>query len=276
MISTVPNMFKILTNKVYPPYNTMVFEEYFMNHFKEEVERIYLPIMWTSFYIKRKYGTADMQDLQTWLDGLDRSKKYFTVLQYDDGILQNIDGLDLLIFGAGGGGKRIISENNLGIPIPLICQSSPVVSKDKDILCSFVGTIKNHRLRRKVSALFVDEFVIKDTATYNVFIDTMERSIFSLCPRGYGATSFRICESLQHGSIPVYIYDKPWIPFADEFNFSDIGILIHESEIGEISRIINNKVPEEIEQYQINGKQIYDTYFTFEGCTKTIIRKLKI
>ena len=33
----------------------------------------------------------------------------------------------------------------------------------------------------------------------------MRDSLFSLCPRGYGPTSFRLYESIQLGSIPVYI-----------------------------------------------------------------------
>jgi len=273
----IPDIFKPRTTKVYPPYNKMVFEEYFMNYFlanKKEVERIYLPIMWTNFYIKKKYGTLVMRDLQNWLNKLNRGKKYFTVLQYDDGILQDLTGLDILIFGAGGGGKRTIAEKNLGIPIPLICQPSLVSVRKKDILCSFVGTIKNHRIRRKINDLFGETFVIKDNTSYGVFIDIMERSIFSLCPRGYGATSFRICESLQHGSIPIYVYNNPWIPFTDKFDFDNIGIAVHEFEIPDLAEIVESKTETDIQRYLVNGEKIYDKYFTYEGCAKEIINML--
>jgi len=102
----------------------------------------------------------------------------------------------------------------------------------------------------------------------------MEKSIFSLCPRGYGSTSFRICESLQHGSIPIYVYDKSWIPWQDKFDFNDIGILIYEDNIKDIKNIIENKTEQEINNYKINGQKIYDDYFSFKGCTKNIIKKI--
>ena len=51
------------------------------------------------------------------------------------------------------------------------------------------------------------------------FLDILTRSAFALCPRGYGKTSFRICESLEVGVIPVYIYDDPWIPFGHKLDF---------------------------------------------------------
>lgn len=277
MIQEVPNIFQTQTNHEYPPFNKIVFEEWFMSNFlthSKDTERVYLPVMWTSFYISRKYGTAVMSDLQQFLDSLDRSKKYFTILQYDDGILQDLKDLDILIFGAGGGGKNTKSVKNLGYPIPLLCQPGPRVIKDKDTLCSFAGTIKNHPIRRKLNDLYNKKFTIRENIGYKEFINLMERSVFSLCPRGYGATSFRICESLQHGSIPIYVYDRPWIPWFDEFNFSEIGILISEEEIPNIAKIIQSISDEEIEQYIKNGKVIYKEYFTFEGCAKHILNLL--
>ena len=279
MIQKVPNIFQTRTNHEYPPYNKMVFEEYFMNWFIEnkiESKRVYLPIMWTNFYISRKYGTVGMCDLQMCLDTLDRSKKYFTVIQYDDGILQDLKDLDIQIFGAGGGGKRTVSERNLGQPSPLLCQPNPFIDKKKErnLICSFAGTIKNHPIRQQIKNLYFNKFLVLDSVGYSQYIDIMERSVFSLCPRGYGATSFRICESLQHGSIPIYVYDKPWIPFEDDFDFNKIGILISEKQIPDILDIIKSKTKEEIAEYVENGKAIYEQYFTFEGCTKKIIEKL--
>ena len=118
-IEKVPVAFQVLTNHEYPPNNKMIFEEYFMNYFTEnnvDTEYTYLPILWTNFYIGRNYGNSDMSDLQGYLDGLDRGKKYFTVIQYDDGVLQNIDDLDIFIFGSGGGGRKVVPYKNLGYP----------------------------------------------------------------------------------------------------------------------------------------------------------------
>ena len=276
----VPKIFQVETNHEYPPYNKMVFEEYFMNYYMDnniETERIYLPIMWTNFYINRKYASLSMQDLQDFLDKLDTTKKYFTVILWDDGILQNVDHLDIKIFGGGGGGKNTKSIFNLGYPIPLLCSPSPCIDvhRKKDLLYSFVGTIKEmYPIRTKLKKLYSNKFPIKDRTSYGNFIDIMERSVFSLCPRGYGATSFRICEALQHGSIPVYIYDRPWIPWEGEFDFNQIGILLPESEICNVFNILSRKSKRNISDYLRKGKHIYNKYSTFEGASKQIIKKL--
>ena len=281
MIEQVPNIFQILTNVEYPPHNKMIFEEYFMNYYSRwdysEKERIYLPILWTNYYISRNYGCFDMSHLQKYLDGLDRSKKYFTVIQYDDGILQNIDDLDILIFGAGGGGEKTISEKNLGYPIPLICLPTPDVRKnrERDMLCSFIGKFTNkYKIRLLLRQLYGNKILVEGVLGYKTFVDVMERSVFSLCPRGYGATSFRICEALQHGSIPVYVYDKPWIPWKDEFDFNEIGILISKKEIPNLLNIVKRKTKDDIKRYVENGERIYEEYFSFEGCAQKIINKI--
>lgn len=283
MIENVPNEFKVLTNHEYPPYNRTIFEEFFMYNYgfkTVDLEYTYLPVLWTNLYISRNYSNGDMSDLQKYLDSLDRSKKYFTIIQYDDGLLENIEDLNIKVFGAGGGGYKSdlmkLSEKNLGYPIPLICNPNPYIirGRERDILCSFVGSFNTHPIRQKIRDLYEKQFVLKDKTDYKVFADMMERSIFSLCPRGYGATSFRICEALQYGSIPVYIYDKPWFPWKDEFDFNDIGISIPESEIPDILNILQSKTEDEIYQYVESGREIYREYFTYNGCAEKIISKL--
>lgn len=278
----IQNIFQIRTNHEYPLHNKIVFEEFFLNYFIEnniDTECIYLPILWTNFYISRNYGNSNMDDLQVCLDNLNRNKKYFTVIQYDDGILQNINDLDITVFGSGGGGNKVLPKKNLGYPIPLICQPNPNINKnrDRDILCSFVGVIKGrHLIREKIKSLYEDikGFFISESLGYDKFKDVLERSKFSLCPRGYGATSFRICEALQHGSIPIYIYDKDWTPWYDEFNFDDIGIKLPHDMLDSIQSIIYNKTDEEVAKYVENGKKIYKEFFDFNGCANKIVDKL--
>ena len=55
--------------------------------------------------------------------------------------------------------------------------------------------------------IVTDSFMI-GPENQQAFRDITLRSIFTLSPRGNGASSFRIFEALEHQSIPVYIYDE--------------------------------------------------------------------
>ena len=74
-----------------------------------------------------------MSDLQLYLDSLDKDKEYFTVVQWDDGILHNTKNLDLYSFASGGMGDYAY---------PLNCTPRPdtvSIKPKRELLCSFVG-----------------------------------------------------------------------------------------------------------------------------------------
>lgn len=66
-------------------------------------ERMYLPIQWSAYYAKNKNG----RDRITWghlqyvLDNLDKSKKYFTIVEWPEGIVNYFNGADIKVFGTG-------------------------------------------------------------------------------------------------------------------------------------------------------------------------------
>ena len=76
------------------------------------------------------------------------------------------------------------------------------------------------------------------------------------------------------GSIPVYIYDDPWIPFNDLVDFEEYGILIPENEIDNIDNILKNIPKEKLIILQNKGREVYRDYFTYEGCFNKILQKL--
>lgn len=270
-VVTTPEKFITKTNHTYPPGNDVIFEEYFYENFIKSninTDRIYLPILWTNLYISRNYATQDMSDLQQFLDELPRDKKYFTIIQWDDGIKNDLKDLDIEIFGSGGVGSY---------PIPLINKPHTKIERNKDIFASFVGVINGrHIIREKLKEVLMNKngYYISESSGFWSFKEVMEKSIFSLCPRGYGKTSFRINESLNLGSIPVYIYDDPWIPFNDLINFEDYGVLISESELYNIDNILKSFTDEDIKNKLEYGKKIYEKYFTYKGCYDQILKKL--
>ena len=263
----------------YPKGNKIIFEQYFYNKFVEsqtETDRIYLPIFWTPFYIQKEYGKGDISSIQNFLNSLDHRKKYYTIVQYDDNILNDLTNIDILIFCQGGHGKY----RSKSYPIPLNCQiqSTGRTNLNRDIFASFVGGIAGrHHIREKMQKSLINknDYFISESLGYDHFLNTMSRSTFSLCPRGYGQTSFRICESLFCGSIPVYIYDDPLIPFQDQFDFHDIGILIDQEDIKQITDILESKTQKDIDRYLVNGQKIYADYFSYSGCYNQILNILE-
>lgn len=119
MIARVPADFRPTIRVEYPPDNRQIFEEWFFHNVHEiPGDRVYLPVFWCSFQVNNDYGKGrKMAELQAFVDGLDRSKKYFTITQYDDGPLVDFKDLDIQVFGSGGG--------RIDVPIPLVCMPHP-------------------------------------------------------------------------------------------------------------------------------------------------------
>jgi len=97
----------------------------------------------------------------------------------------------------------------------------------KDILFSFVGSYKSHDIRVQMrdrvfgdNVVYRNEFhganLFADMSKEEVeYKDKLERSRFSLCPRGSAPSSIRFWESLSAGAIPVLISDYWNLPVWD-------------------------------------------------------------
>lgn len=265
----VPTIFQERIRAEHPPGNKPIFEEWFFDNRIESTahDRHYLAVFFTSFYVNNNYGNDPVtkQKLQTYIDSLDKSQKYYVILQYDDSILNDISGLDIKVFGSGGG--------RIDFPIPLICQPHPYTfTSNRDVFASFSGSMTHPvrkeimRLSPRVFNLFRKPLQIKD------YCAQMARSVFALAPRGYGQSSFRICEALQFGSIPVYISDHWIVPGNIDFN--EYGVLVHNDEVRNLERILKSITPEQIRIKQEAGRDIYKKLYTFEGCRQLILDNL--
>lgn len=261
MTQEIPKQFQPQQKSSYPSYCTdMMIEQYVHQNYKGEHERIYLPIYWTNYYVNNTYGNGDIKPLYYFLDSLDKSKKYFSVVQYDDGILEKPDDLDLLIFSSG---------NSQGIPIPLLpshyLEYDETEGKLYDV--SFIGSKTTHPIRQKMIDVLrpwvFDNFVPQH------YYQRLYDSWYSLCPRGYGATSFRLYEALACRSIPIYISDEHILPYAEKIHWHKIAIIIHSSDIA-----LTRQIMAEFEtdwEYFDSIKHM----FTMEGTLKYIESCLK-
>jgi hypothetical protein len=256
---TVPAKFRPIANYVHPPYcNKEMIEQYFFNHFSGyHGDRVYLPIFWTNYYVMNGYEKGDHSELHKYLDSLDKNKKYFTVVQYDDGVLWKPADLDLLTFAAGGIGD---------IPIPLLPSHMPFpytngCKVEKSIGVSFIGGI-THPIRSKL--MKIPGVTYGNGMNPQMYLDTIAKSAFTLAPRGYGKTSFRLYEALALKSVPVYVSDEFWLPYKKEIQWEKFTIGIKEDEIHLMTDAIKSFTPDW--EYYESIKH----YFTMEGITKYI------
>lgn len=248
----------------YPHGNDVIFEQWLINNCDHPD---YLPINWCGFFVNNNYGKAriPMQNLQRFVNGLDKKKHWFSVTQYDLGILTDISNLNIKVFGSGGG--------RIDFPIPLICKPHGKRDLQKGFLANFVGSI-THPIRRKLidSLSETDYYLSTNHHTIDDFCDVLAGSLFTLCPRGFGLTSFRICEALEQGSIPVYISDEFIIPGHKDFN--EYGVLVHSDQINEIDDILKSISEDQIISKQEAGKRIYEEMYSYSGCRQLILDNL--
>ena len=73
----------------------------------------------------------------------------------------------------------------------------------------------------------------------NNFLHVMSASKFSLCPRGYGTTSFRLYESFQLGTVPVYVSDDHALPWSDELDWEEFCVIIDDDHIHDTYNILS-------------------------------------
>jgi hypothetical protein len=272
-------------NKLQPPphsyagYDGPWIENWFYSYWQrnqkklaeeKRVNRIYVPIFWTDYYVR--YGLQKKHsEIQNFVKrNIKPDKKYFTIVQNDDGILEEVP-KNVLIFSAGGKGD---------IPIPLIKGDPRPVERKRDIRASFMGPLEGpHNLTGVKSKMYS---MLKDKkgfyfgrGTMSEFIDITSRSVFTLCPRGYGRSSFRLYEAMALGSIPIYIWDDmEWLPYKDILNWDEFSISINVKDISSLPAIIDAHTPEIVKRKQEKIKELHDQYFTYEATCRQIISML--
>lgn len=270
----------------YPPYHVGPYlEEYFYSFYLKNKNRFdklnitLIPIFWTNLYLNGVSSNL----IQQYIDLLPKNKKYFTVCQFDDGI-QEVLPEGTVNFVAGG--------NKPGIPIPLICSSLPsayIKPQNKDIFCSFVGTVLNNNkyvCRLKLYEHFQNDsdfYFTKPREWSNIvhqdqlkeFTETTQRSIFTLCPRGYGLQSFRLYEALQLNSIPVFVYDKEFLPFKNFIDWHSFCVLVKMDQIPKLKEILLQITPEKQQAMLAVGRKMYNEYFSLTGMCEGIYREIE-
>jgi len=255
------------------------FYDYWMNRENKENSLIYLPIFWTCYY-KFDSDSLGHEELKKFMmNNLDPDKKYFTVLQGSDGFLGDIP-YNILTFASG-------TRVDRGITIPLVSPytdkyRSNILNTNRDIFCSFIGIIVgtndwNGIKSDMVERLEEDNKYYFRTLYYEETVEIMKRSVFTLCPRGFGPTSYRLYEAIAFGSIPIYIWGEyNLLPYQNELNWDDFSVIVHYSDMDKIKDIIENMSVDEINRKREKLIELYDNYFSMDAVCRYICKEVII
>ena len=187
----------------------------------------------------------------------------------------------------------VVSAAGYGhVPIPHILRElkfldgsviKPMVKRD--LLVSFFG---NHRTDRHRLRSRMEETVKKEAKTLGVKVDMHENSReesdvwqriaanskVSLCPRGWGRTSYHLYEILHLGLIPIHVYyDMPWLPYPDLYH--KIGFSTDLDGLPKLLKKINDMDLQELERMEERIRSLKATHFTHEGVLNQISRFMK-
>jgi hypothetical protein len=240
---------------------------------------------------------GSFDDLYNWLDTLDKSKKYFTIVQNDCGVFVRNFELKILVFSAGGGGlniknndtvkecvynglrRSIFSGNTGDYDLPLMClpllqTENDQPNQSRDIFCSFIGRYDTHWCRIKMAEKLMNNkgyVFFESTKNIEDYKSILNRSIFTLAPRGFGYTSFRLFEAILSGSIPVYIWEEKYVlPFNDVIDWSKIAIKININDVDNLDNILKSVNIEEMQENIKNARK----YFNYEYMAEYIKQHL--
>lgn len=277
----------------YPPHHTGDhLEEFFVKKWMEtsgdlyDMSRCLIPIHWTAVYNHRVreglgQGTPNgvlRDELKSYLRSLDPSQKYFVVCTHDDAPAEDLPP-DTLVFSAGGNSSR------LDVSIPLTCGPHDGPGDYlRTIPMSFVGSMTHpirHAMGRSLqgkhgvflSAAEWTPEVPVDRA--DLFKQVTQRSIFSLCPRGYGATSYRLYEAMQLGSIPVYVSDKHLLPWSDEIDWSEFCVIVTPDDIQNIPQMTLGITASKVRRMQEALSDVWRRHFSIEATFDHISKRVK-
>jgi hypothetical protein len=92
-------------------------------------------------------------------------------------------------------------------------------------------------------------------------------SKFVLCPRGYGASSIRLFETMQSGRVPVIISDA-WVPFYN-IEWSKFSLRVREKDIAKLPEICLDAADQWVTM-ALGARRAWEEWFSHKGLAKLI------
>jgi hypothetical protein len=236
------------------PYDKFPVEYESFKQLKNDTDINYIAVPWTQILNSHWLNYPDKQPKEFYFKTLSKfktnQKNNFTICQHDSYLLLELYYKHLNITKVFTPLRDKTERSIPGVEFLPIPFTNPFNFEqvEKDILFSFIGAWDSHPLRHRMRHRVVgDNIIYRDgyhVCTEMFFKDgikekeeqeykqTLERSTFSLCPRGSSSSSVRFWESLHANAIPVLISDNWDLP---DWDWNKTIIKIKESEFDNMS-----------------------------------------
>lgn len=187
-------------------------------------------------------------------------------------------------------GKRWASRRTRGgfHVSQLLNEFSSFTPPDNDLpyLFSFIGSTANAPVRQRMRSLKHPRAFFRDTAEefervlYNrasinerrdyhrQFVEVTKASKFVLCPRGLGAATIRLMETMRMGRVPVIISDEWVAPTGPAWE--QCSIRVAESAVADIPRLLEEKEAEAVAM-GTRAREEWERWFSDEAAFHRVV-----
>jgi hypothetical protein len=268
----------------------------------------YIPLLipWTDLWLAHGNHYPHELYLTLLLECLRPNVLYVTVVQNDDGFPANDKRFQdlqskfhITILSAGGYGHVPIPllkqleptldyENSMSIPNSTTTRRVPVSNRTHGV--SYVGSSVNApRMLRQTMIQMLTTTTTTTTTTKNPKLkpkgfgfhygygtdwrSVMADSKFSLCPRGFGRTSYHLMETLQMGLIPIQVYltkDQSWIPYSKVLLRHNLTFATDLEGLPDLLAQLELLGDDQLEAMESKIVRLREAYFTWEGVMRHI------
>ena len=243
----------------------------------------YVPLLipWTDLWVNNG-GRYPPGLVDTLLTMLRPAVPYLTIASSDRGItgmaeLSMARIPNVLVLSAGGYGH---------VPVPMFKQAEALAERSpisaRSSLVAFAGRLDTwtpqHLLGRKPYAypetrLDMLRIVADSAMLLNFSVDyrygqdwrrTLAGACVSLCPRGYGRTSYLLTEVIQLGLLPLHVWsDIPWLPYAGMFE--TFGFSSSLSDLPKLLKRLHAMTEDELTRREALVLRVRETHFNHGG-----------
>jgi hypothetical protein len=229
----------------------------------------YLPVFWTRWHLNNNYGTGNVEILQQLVDRcLIDPMKTFTICQYDDGPLVDLGGTRLFL-------ASRKTANGHDVPLLSKKHRRPFFNPTKRYLASFAGRLSTHPIRAEMNEVFKfrpDVIISNGDLGSQFFVRQTLESFISLCPRGYGGSSFRFFESMQLGVVPLLIGDIDTRPFKNFIKWESYSYFANSPD--QVTDILNSVKKEALLTMGNSCRKLYKESLAFQKWCPLVLNEL--